>query len=519
MDTEASKSDSAARWPGRLALSGFVLYAAAAPHSIAGSWMGISLVVLAWLGRLWGGPRVRFARTPLDLPLWLFLAWTLLSALLSYEPAESLPKLVNAATFLMFYLTRSLLTRGAAVLVACVLVASGVAGVLWGAGELIAGRGVVVRELRADSPLRAASPLREGDAVWRVNKRRVASAEEIDEEMRRTPAGRALQLSVISRGEHAEWAGPVVTEAMRAAASPSGLVGGGPTRSFRASGWTRHYGTFAEVIQMLAQLALGFALAGLARRRRGEGAGAAARGGRSWRVILPFAAFVVLAAGVGLTAMRTVLVAFMVGASVTAWRAAAGGRARWALAAVVVAALLFGALAVWRTRAGGALTLSDASAGMRFGVARVAAERALRHPFFGHGMDAVHRHWQEWGFPGTDLLHAHSTPLQLAFDRGLPALFFWLWLMYAFWRRASRAEKIWRDADDAGAHGLALGLAGALAGFLASSLVNYNFGDAEAVLLLWWLMGAAVVLSEEKPERSELRIKSVSQDLRRDERL
>jgi hypothetical protein len=26
-------------------------------------------------------------------------------------------------------------------------------------------------------------------------------------------------------------------------------------------------------------------------------------------------------------------------------------------------------------------------------------------------------HWNEWGFPGKDMLHLHSTPLQLAFDR------------------------------------------------------------------------------------------------------
>jgi hypothetical protein len=477
MSTEAVKSVPS----GRLALAGFVLYAAAAPHSIAGAWMGVSLVVLAWLWGLRRGPRAGFTRTPLDLPLWLLLGWTALSSLLSYEPALSLPKLVNSATFVMFYLTRAMLRRGTAVLVACVMLASGVAGVAWGAGELLVGRGVVVRELGGDSPLRAATPLREGDAVWRVNQRRVSTAAEIDEEIRRTPAGRALQLSVISRGEHVEWPGPTVTEEMRASPAPSGVVGGGPTRSFRASGWTRHYGTFAEVIQMLAQLALGFALAGLLRKRRDR------------RVAVAFAAFVVLAAGVGLTAMRTVLVAFVVGAFVTAWRASAGGRARWVLALVVAAAVLFGALAVWRTRAGGALSLSDASSGMRFAVARVAAERSLRHPFFGHGMDAAHRHWQEWGF--TELLHAHSTPLQLAFERGLPALLFWLWLMYAFWLQASRAEKMWRDSDDAPAHGLALGLHGALAGFLTSSLVNYNFGDAEVVLLLCWLMGVSVVLS------------------------
>jgi O-antigen ligase len=111
-------------------------------------------------------------------------------------------------------------------------------------------------------------------------------------------------------------------------------------------------------------------------------------------------------------------------------------------------------------------------------------------------MDAVHLHWREWGFPGTVLLHAHSTPLQLTFDRGLPALLCWLWLLYAFWRQAARAESVWRDSDDAAAHGLSLGVGGALAGFVASSLVNYNFGDSEAALLFWWLAAAAVVLGE-----------------------
>ena len=158
----------------------------------------------------------------------------------------------------------------------------------------------------------------------------------------------------------------------------------------------------------------------------------------------------------------------------------------------------FGAVVVWRTRAGGALTLSDPSASLRVQVARVAAGRIPLHPLFGHGMDAVQRHWQEWGFPGTDMLHTHSTPLQLAFDRGLPAVLFWLWLLAAFWLAATRAERLWRETDDSATHGLALGTTGALAGFAASSLVNYNFGDSEVALLLWWLMGAVVVLSREQ---------------------
>jgi O-Antigen ligase len=472
-----------------LALAGFVLYALAAPHSIAGSWMGISAAVLGWIVRTAATRRAGVRRTPLDLPLWLFFLWTVLSCLFSAEPGVSLPKLVNVATFLMFYLAQAVLTRRAALTVAVVLIVSGAAGVLWGAGELVSGRGVVVEALAPDSPLRAETPLREGDAVWRVDRRRVSSVEEIDDLIRRTPSGERASLSVVSRGEHVEWPGAIVTEELKRAASPSGITGGGPTHSFRASGWTRHYETFAEVIQIIAQLALGFALA--CWRRRDEES--AARG-RSMKVLLPAIAFAVLAVGIALTAMRTTLVAFAFGACVLAWRASARGRQRVWVAAAVAVVLALGALAVWRTRASGALLLGDASSNTRLEVARVAASRVALHPVLGHGMDAVHAHWNEWGFPGSDMLHAHSTPLQLAFDRGLPALLFWLWLMLAFWRTAARAERLWRDSPTAAPHGLALGILGALSGFLASSLVNYNFGDAEVALLVWWMMGAVVTL-------------------------
>jgi hypothetical protein len=491
-----------ARAGGWLGLAGFALYAVAAPHSIAVSWVGLSFAVLGWLARTAATRRTGFRRTPLDLPLWLFFAWTALSCFLSEEPRVSVPKLINVSTLLMFYLAGALLTRRTAVGLAGLLVLSGAAGALWGAGELAVGRGVVVRRLSVDSPLRRSTPLREGDAVWRVNERRVSTVEEIDEAIRKTPAGSRVKLSVISRGEHVEWPGAVVTEELAAGASPSGITeGGGPTHSFRASGWTRHYETFAEVLQIAAQLALGFALAGWLRRGREEEEeprGGAFGFGRlaHWRVWLAAVAFVVLAAGIALTAMRTTLVAFAVGAAVLAWRATSKGRQRAVVAAAVTCVLALGAFAVLRTRASGALRLGDASAGLRYEVARVAASRVPVHPVLGHGMDAVHEHWGEWGFPGRDMLHAHSTPVQLAFERGLPALLFWLWLMWAFWRMALRAERAWRDTPDAGAHGLALGLVGALAGFLASSLVNYNFGDAEVALLVWWMMGAGVVISD-----------------------
>src|SRR5205823_6134271 len=130
----------------------------AAPHSIAASWMGLSAVVLAWLVRALATRRTGIRRTPLDLPLWLFFAWTAASCFLSAEPRLSIPKLINVSTFLMFYLAQSFLTRRVAVSLACVLIVSASAGALWGAGELVVGRGVVVRALSADSLLRAETP-------------------------------------------------------------------------------------------------------------------------------------------------------------------------------------------------------------------------------------------------------------------------------------------------------------------------------------------------------------------------
>jgi O-antigen ligase len=147
---------------------------------------------------------------------------------------------------------------------------------------------------------------------------------------------------------------------------------------------------------------------------------------------------------------------------------------------------------VSQTRARDALSLNDPSSSLRVQVARVGLSRIPLHPIFGHGMDAMKRHWNEWGFPGKDMLHLHSTPLQLAFDRGLPMLVLWLWLMFALFRQIATDERVASDLSDTNTYGILLGALGGLTGFLASALVNYNYGDSEAVMLFWWLMGVCV---------------------------
>jgi O-antigen ligase len=475
-----------ARFAHGVAIAGLALYCFFAPASIAVAWIGISIAACGWIARAIITRRTHLTRTRFDLPLWLFFAWTALSCALSAEPRVSLAKIPSALTFLLLYLIAAILrTRREAAALACVLVCGASVATLWGVVELVRGRGVVVEEIADASPLRASPGLQAGDCVWRVNDQRVASVAEIDDAIRRAPAGSQIKLSIISRGEHVERAGATVTDEWKRAPSPSGIVGTHPTHRFRASGWTRHYETFAETVQIAAQFALGFALAYLIRRASRR------------RAIIFAAAFVLLACGVALTAMRTAIVALACGALVAAWRASVARRgdgrasrgARAAITFVVCVVLAVGALVVWRTRDAGALALRDPSAQLRLEVARIALARVSLHPVFGHGMDAVHLHWNEWGFPGSDMLHAHSTPVQLAFDRGIPAVIFWLWLIILFWLTLARNEKFFRETTDATTHGLLLGATGALVGFFVSSLVNYNFGDSEVALLIWWLMG------------------------------
>ena len=482
----AAPEGAADSWASRFSryvwVTGFLLYAIFAPHSIAGAEIALALVALGWLIRTITTGRTLFRRTSLDLPIWLFLGWTVLSALFSEEPGISLPKLQSICVIFLFYLTQSLVTRRTALLIATLMIASAGAGALWSIYDIARGRGVMIEELASDSPFHEFQ-LGANDAVWRVNGIRVYSTAEIDEAIRQRRTGERLPLSLITRGEHAERSGFIVTDEMKARQSPSGIKSMGRTHRFRASGWTRHYETFSETLQILAQLALGLALARLQRRT-----------GERRLAYLALAATALLIVGIALTAMRTVLVAFIVGATVIALRAARG-RSRLIVACIIVGVLALGTFTVWRTRMTGAFLLEDQSATLRLQVARNGLSRIPFHPVFGHGMDAVKNHWTEWGFPGTNIIHLHSTPLQIAFERGLPALIFWLWLMALCWWLAARGEKLFRDFTDANRHGLLLGATGSIAGFFFSSLVNYNFGDAEVALVFWWLMGTVVTLS------------------------
>src|ERR1051325_1960182 len=124
---------------------------------------------------------------------------------------------------------------------------------------------------------------------------------------------------------------------------------------------------------MIALVALGLALAHL--RNHGPT--------KYFRVALFAAA--ILTMGLLFTAMRTVVVAFVIGASVIALRSLRGA-ARVAFTFALFFVLAFAAVVVWQTRDKNALLLGDPSSSLRAQVARVGISRIALHPLLNHGI-------------------------------------------------------------------------------------------------------------------------------------
>ena len=276
----------------RTAIVGFFLYAAFAPHSIAAGEISLAIVGGGWLVRTIALKKTGLRRTRFDLPIWIFFLWTVTSSFLSQEPRISIAKIQSTCVLLLFYLTQAIVTRRTAVLLVAVMILSGSVGTLYSSYDLARGRGIIIESVAPESPLQALH-VHAGDAIWRLDGRRIYSVADIDEAIKNAPDESKLSVSVITQGEHIERPGLLVTPAIKQRPSPSGIVGSAPTHRFRASGWTRHYETYSEILQVLAQLALGLLVANFKNHRL------------NLRATLASAAFALLALGIVLTAIST----------------------------------------------------------------------------------------------------------------------------------------------------------------------------------------------------------------------
>lgn len=107
------------------------------------------------------------------------------------------------------------------------------------------------------------------------------------------------------------------------------------------------------------------------------------------------------------------------------------------------------------------------------------ARMVAASPLVGVGPNMVEKRYSE--FRGEDAvnkinLHLHNNPVQIAAERGLPALAVWLWFLVALVR------DLWGRFRSGGQRFLSAAALAGVAALLTAGLFEYNFGDSEVLM-------------------------------------
>ena len=481
--SEPAKDNSFARWMDRVIFVFMTLMILAAPHSIAATQTAWLTGNFLWLIRLFVKPRPKLHLGPLDIAIWAFFGWSVISSIFSYEPAISLDRLRGVLLFLIFYFVYyNVRNRRAAHFLAIALVFSCTVAAAWAPIQKLIGRGVEIHGLQPGILTNAG--IEDGFTILRANGRKISSPEDLIAQIE--SGGDSTRLEYYKPDfEFDATLRRADLPATGTASERVGIVQWNRGIVARATGFYGHWTTLSEVLQLIASLTLGLFVAGLV-------GGARRRAGVSVLLVL---ALGLMCVALLLTVTRASQLGFMISAFIILL---VSGRRKLVLAALVVTIpIALGALIfLQQTRQVGVIDTADPSTQYRATMWRDGYRLWTSSPrnfIFGIGMDSTKKHWQEWQmFDGGRLPigHFHSTLVQLAVERGLPGLLLWLavvgvylWLLW----RAIRSPN--NDTADWKSFGILLGCLGGAIGFFIGGIVHYNLGDAEVAMVFFMLMG------------------------------
>ncbi len=473
-----------------ICLAAFVL---CAPLATKGAVTAIRAALLIWIVKILVEGR-KFHRQPLVLPLLWFLLLTGASSAFSSEPLFSWGAMRGVTELTIAILVGQSLNslRQIKILVGLLLAACliSVAITAW---QYTAGIGVkLIADDQASVSL-AQFGLLQGDIIQKVNQRKVYTSPELVASLDRLPPGSGLELTLVREitAAHLDvWMGdPVVHLRVRIGRKTAleetlkgPVVRFARGRPLRADGTLKHYFPYSEVMVLIGLVVWGLLVA----------PGSIGIGPR----IALTLAFLAIAAVVVLTLTRISLVSLLLGCFLIGWKDASRKTRRLILVAVPLI-LLLSMTWVQKRRAQKWLDLNDPGTQYRFLMWRDSIKLIRAHPLLGVGLGSVMGHWQRWDleayrrFPLKS--HFHSTPIQFAVECGLPTLAVWLWLMAAYGIFLIRLLTMCRESGWF-PHGLASGILGGFLAVLLTSLLQYNFGDVEAMIIFWFLMGLTFAL-------------------------
>lgn len=482
-------------WLDRAIIGCLFLIAVFAPHSIAITQAAWLLGLACWVARFACYPRPKLFRSPVDYALVGFFVLSGVSGIFSYNPVMSIGKMRAASLFTIVYLlSQNIRSLKLAKLLALTLIGSCMVNVLLTAGQLAIGKGVKVQGVAPSSPLAKAvfrtrsvtqpASIVNGDIIWEVDGHRVDSPEEIAAAL---ASGTAVAKVRIYR---VEWTPEL--EVPRGQLLPGtnvleqlGISGWSRGRDWRATGFYNHWVTYAEVLQLIASLALGILLA-LPQKKSLMG-------------LLLLVAVAGLVFALAMTVTRASWIGFAVSV-VTMLLLTSSRRTILIAGACAIPLVLAGVFLLQQKRSVGFIDSQDQSTSWRRTVWREGFELLVskpRHLLFGVGIDSIKGHWREWGLFDNGrqpIGHMHSNLLQIALERGVPALIVWLILFALYIRMLWRLIRREVQPDEIFSRCLAVGALGGALGFFTSGLVHYNWGDSEVVTVFYFIMGLCLVV-------------------------
>jgi O-antigen ligase len=259
-------------------------------------------------------------------------------------------------------------------------------------------------------------------------------------------------------------------------------------RPLRAEGFLKHYFPYSEVLVLIGLLVWGLCIAG----------GDVSTGTR----VALFLAFLAITVAVSLTLTRISLVSLLAGALlISLMRAERKTIVRTLIGFLIVAVV--GVHWINQRRALTVFNTADPGTQYRLLMWRDSIKLIRAHPLVGVGLDSISGDWRRWDLEAYRRYplhtHFHSTPIQFAVECGLPTLFAWLGLVIAYLVFLLRLARATRDKGWF-PQGLALGILGGFVAFLLISLLQYSFGDAEAMVVFWFCMALELALHRFLPD-------------------
>ena len=128
---------------------------------------------------------------------------------------------------------------------------------------------------------------------------------------------------------------------------------------------------------------------------------------------------------------------------------------------------------------------SDPANRDRLAMLRMGVHMMQDHPLTGVGPEMIERVYVEYRDPmavNPTNPHLHNVPVQIAAERGIPALVVWLWFVIVATR------DLWRQLRTGPAKALSAAGLAAMISMLVAGQFEYNFGDSEFLMLFLGLI-------------------------------